>query len=201
MSEQPQLARMRSEMDTPDTDEALMLRYRDGDADAFAMLYNRHKGALYRYFMRQCQAPALAEELFQDVWLSLIHARERYTVQAKFTTYLFCLAHHRLIDYYRRQSHISAAAWDDGAGPAVEELPMDARQEPENQVHARAQVTRLLDLIRTLPKAQREAFLLREEAGMSLEDIAEVTGVDQETAKSRLRYAIARLRRGLRSEA
>ncbi len=201
MSEQPQLARMTSEMDTSDTDEALMLRYRDGNADAFTVLYNRHKGALYRYFMRQCQVSALAEELFQDVWLGLIHARERYTVQAKFTTYLFRMAHHRLIDYYRRQSRISVTAWDDGAGPTVEELPMDAHQEPENQVYARARVARLLDLMQTLPEAQREAFLLREEAGMSLEDIAEVTGVDRETAKSRLRYAIARLRRGLRGEA
>jgi len=200
MSEPPRLATVTSTMDVPDTDEVLMLRYRNGDLDAFAALYHRYKGALYRYFVRQCPTSALAEELFQDVWLSLIHARERYTVQAKFTTYLFRLAHHRLIDYYRRQSSASVTAWNDGTGPEVEELSVAAYQEPDNQVYIRTQIARLLDLIQALPEAQREAFLLREEAGMSITDIAETTGVERETAKSRLRYALARLRRGLRGE-
>ena len=87
-----------------DADETLMLRYRDGDADAFAALYARHKGALYRYLLRQCGQPALAEELFQDLWLKLIAARAGYTVQARFTTYLYRLAHNRLIDHYRASS-------------------------------------------------------------------------------------------------
>jgi RNA polymerase sigma-70 factor (ECF subfamily) len=200
MSEPPRLATVTSTMDVADTDEVLMLRYRDGDGEAFAVLYHRYKGALYRYFVRQCPTAALAEELFQDVWLNLVHARERYTVQAKFTTYLFRLAHHRLIDYYRRQSSASVIAWNDGAGPEVEELPVAAYQEPDNQLYIRTQVARLLDLIQALPEVQREAFLLREEAGMSIADIAETTGVDRETAKSRLRYALARIRRGLRGE-
>jgi len=177
-----------------------MVRYRDGDADAFAVLYQRHKGALYRYFVRQCGGEATAEELFQDVWLNVIRAREQYTVQAKFTTYLFHLAHHRLIDHYRRQSHGLGTAWDDGAGPAMEDLAVEPSEEPENRLHARRQVALLLDLVRALPEPQREAFLLREEAGMSVEEIADTIGVERETAKSRLRYAVARLRRGLRGE-
>lgn len=84
-----------------DADETLMLRYRDGEVAAFAPLYARHKGALYRYLLRQCGQPALAEELFQDVWLKLIAARAGYTVQARFATYLYRLAHNRLIDHYR----------------------------------------------------------------------------------------------------
>ena len=79
-----------------------MLCYRDGDAGAFDALYARHKGGLYRYLLRQCREPAAAEELFQDVWMNLIRARARYTVQAKFTTYLYRLAHNRLIDHYRK---------------------------------------------------------------------------------------------------
>ena len=194
-------------MDATDTDEALMLRYSTGDADAFAVLYDRHKGALYRYFLRQCPA-AVADELFQDVWMNLVRARERYTVQAKFTTYLFRLAHNRLIDYYRRQSNTNSWAdmtiWqNDQSGQAaaeqtVEDLPVESHQEPDNQAHIRSQVARLLELLPTLPAPQREAFLLREEGGLSLEEIAESTGVEKETAKSRLRYALARLRRGLR---
>jgi RNA polymerase sigma-70 factor (ECF subfamily) len=178
------------------SDEALMLRYCDGEAEAFAVLYERHKGPLYRYMLRHCGIAAVAEELFQEVWLSVVRAREHYVVQAKFSTYLYRVAHNRLIDYYRRQAGISAV-WEDGAGPAVEDVPLSRSEEPESQAHTRALVTRLMELIRVLPEVQREAFLLREEAGMSIEEIAEVTGVERETAKSRLRYALNRLRRGL----
>lgn len=181
-----------------------MLRYRDGDAEAFAVLYDRHKGALYRYFLRQCPTPAVTEELFQDVWLNLVRARERYTVQAKFTTYLFRLAHNRLIDYHRRQANVPLATWETGetwedeTEQTVQGIPLAPHHEPENQAHIRKQVARLLALIPQLPAPQREAFLLREEAGMSLDEIAEATGVGREAAKSRLRYALARLRQGLR---
>jgi RNA polymerase sigma-70 factor (ECF subfamily) len=117
-------------------------------------------------------------------------------VQAKFSTYLYRVAHNRLVDYYRRQS-TGSSAWEDGTGPAVEDVPLGSAEEPENHVHTRSQMIRLMELISELPDVQREAFLLREEAGMSIEEIAEATGVERETAKSRLRYALNRLRRGL----
>lgn len=196
VSAQLQPATLQSEMSQEVSDEALMLRYRDGEAEAFTVLYERHKGSLYRYMLRHCGIAAVAEELFQEVWFSVVRARGQYVVQAKFSTYLYRVAHNRLIDYYRRQAGISAV-WEDGAGPAVEDVPLSEAEEPENQAHARALVTRLIELIRMLPEVQREAFLLREEAGMSIEEIAEVTGVERETAKSRLRYALNRLRRGL----
>ena len=86
------------------TDEQLMEQYRDGNARAFDVLYERHKGGIYRYLLRQCNNAATAEELFQDVWMNLVRSRQRYTIQAKFTTYLYRMAHNRLIDYYRKSS-------------------------------------------------------------------------------------------------
>lgn len=191
-----QPATVPSEMNHAVPDETLMLRYRAGDTAAFALLYERHKGPLYRYLLRHCGLPTVAEELFQDVWLNIVRSREQYVVQAKFSTYLYRVAHHRLIDSYRRQRG-GPGRWDDGASPAVEDLPLGETDTPENQLHTRTLVTRLMELIRALPEVQREAFLLREEAGMSIEEIAMTTGVEHETAKSRLRYAINRLRRGL----
>src|SRR3989338_1153469 len=112
-------------MNKTQSDEELMLGYRNGDAAAFEVLYIRHKGALYRYLLRQCRVAVVAEELLQDVWLNLVRARERYEVKAKFTTYLFRLAPNRLIDYYRRQSTgLPAAYTDEGVleeGPDGEE--------------------------------------------------------------------------------
>lgn len=183
---------------TEATDEELMQRYRDGDARAFETLYARHKGPVYRYLLRQCGVAALAEELFQDVWMNLIKARARYEVRAKFTTWLYTLAHHRVIDHYRRQAAGVPISYDDDPDePLIEQVADSEVRQPDNEFERRRQAQQLLQLLAQLPEAQREAFLLREESGLSLEEIAAVTGVNAETAKSRLRYALAKLRQGL----
>ena len=179
-----------------DGDETLMLRYRDGDADAFARLYARHKGSLYRYLLRQCGQPAVAEELFQDVWLKLIAARAGYTVQAKFATWLYRIAHNRLVDHYRASARGLPLSCADDC-PEWAEIPAPEEVQPEVREDRRRQSERLLALLAELPEAQREAILLKEEAGLSLEEIAQATGTGRETVKSRLRYALARLRQGL----
>ena len=179
------------------SDEELMLLYRDGEAGAFDALYARHKGGLYRYFLRQCRNPALAEELFQDVWMNLTRARASYTVQAKFTTYLYRLAHNRLIDHYRKHSQYDVASFDDEDGPVLDSLADEHAQPPDAAYDARRQAAELLRLIGELPPPQREAFLLQQEGAMSVEEVAAATGVSRETAKSRLRYATAKLRQGM----
>ena len=186
-------------MDDAGSDEDLMRRYRAGDTHAFEVLYARHKGGLYRYFLRQCRIAAVAEELFQDVWMSLIRARERYEARAKFTTYLYHLAHNRLIDHYRRaKTGVPISYGDDPDEAKIDQVAEAEAREPENELDRRRQALRLLELLAALPEAQREAFLLREESGLSLEEIAEATGVNRETAKSRLRYALAKLRQGMK---
>ena len=174
-----------------------MERYRDGDAGAFDALYGRHKGGVFRYLARQCGNRGVAEELFQDVWMNLIRARAGYTVQAKFTTYLYRLAHNRLIDHYRAQSGNVPASFDDEAGPSLDEVAGARNDDPAVGADARQQAQRLLQLIENLPAAQRETFLLQQESDMSIEEIAQATGVNRETTKSRLRYAVATLREGM----
>jgi RNA polymerase sigma-70 factor, ECF subfamily len=179
------------------SDEALMVAYREGDAGAFQLLYGRHRNGLYRFLLRQCGAAAIAEELFQDVWLNLIRARSRYAPEARFATYLYRIAHNRLIDHFRRVSHRPQTQGNDDETDLVAELPADCRQQPEARVESRARIERFMALLQSLPEAQREAFVMHEEAGLSVEEIARATGVNSETAKSRLRYALAKLRRGL----
>ena len=179
----------------PASDEELMLAYRDGDVVAFDDLYRRHKGPLYRYLVRQCRDAAAAEELFQDIWLNLVRARATYTVSARFTTYLYRLAHNRLIDHYRRRAPAALVSFDDDE--SVPEVAGGRQGEPHVSYEAKAQAERVLQVLESLPAAQREAFVLQHEAGMSIEDIAEATGVTRETAKSRLRYAMTKLREGM----
>lgn len=174
------------------SDETLMLEYAQGDAAAFETLYRRHKDAMYRYLLRQCQNTAIAEELFQDIWLRIVNARQNYSVKASFRTWLYQIAHNRLIDYYRRQNTRKLESYLDNT--VLENTASTEVSDPQRIINGQQQATQLLELIADLPEAQRQAFLLKEEAGMTLEEIAAATGAKSETVKSRLRYAFNRLR-------
>jgi len=172
-----------------------MLAYAAGDIAAFDALYARHKGGVYRYLLRQCRQSGVADELFQDVWLNLIRARSSYAPTAKFTTWLYRLAHNRLIDHYRASGHLTLVSADDEAHEdAIAALPGARSDDPRVRAENRELGERLRAAVAALPPAQREAFLLQQEGGLSLAEIAAVTGVGTETVKSRLRYALAKLR-------
>ena len=188
-------------MERVDQDAELMLRYAGGDVGAFERLYARHKGPLYRYLLRQVRDPAVASDLFQEVWSRIVAVRNRYEIRAKFATFLFQVAHHCTIDHYRRRRTLPGEeSFGDGSSPEVEpESPEHER--PDRIAERREQQSALLAAIAALPAEQREAFLLREEAGLDVEEIARVTGVGSETAKSRVRYAIRKLRQTLAERA
>ena len=171
-----------------------MLAYRDGNAGAFETLYARHRGGLYRFVLRQCRDRALADELFQDVWMKLIAARARYAPSAKFSTFLYQVARNRIIDHFRA---LGRNLEDPPDGDEAPDPPAPKHSQPERLLERRETAARLLTAVESLPPPQREAFLLHEEGELTLEQIAEVTGVGRETAKSRLRYALARLREQL----
>lgn len=181
----------------PRSDEGLMLAYRDGDAAAFDLLYARHRSRLYRYLVHQCGNAGVADELYQDIWLRVVDARTGYVASAKFTTWLFRIAHHRLIDHYRRHARDQARLWESGDG-TVDDFPAPAEATPPRQVERLQIRERLAAALAELPAPQREAFLLAEEGGMSVDDIAHATGTGRETAKSRLRYALGKLRHALK---
>lgn len=183
------------------TDEALMLAYRGGEAAAFAALYARWRGPLYRYFLRQCGHAGQADELFQDVFLRVIGAAAGYEASAKFTTWLFRIAHNRLVDHWRKSGREPVdpiASADDGDDGAFDP-PAPEGAAPERQAEQRQLGQALLAALNELPEVQREAFLLAEEGGLTLEEIATISGVGRETIKSRLRYATGKLRHKLES--
>jgi RNA polymerase sigma-70 factor (ECF subfamily) len=186
--------------DDADADEALMLAYRDGEAGAFDILYTRHKGAVYRYLRRHAQEHA--DELAQDVWMRVINARAGYDVRARFTTWLYTIAHNRLMDHFRARGRdgerllVHPAGADEDADALLEAQP-HPDPPPERLLERREAAARILAALDALPDAQREAFVLQQEGGLSVEEIAQATGVNRETAKSRLRYALGKLRTAL----
>lgn len=171
------------------TDETLMTAYAAGDADAFDMLYDRHKGAVFRYFTRQL-TESDAHDCFQTLWLNIIRHRSRYEPSAAFRHYLFTVAHNVLMDHHRKSIRSVSVDVDPDTEPAHGGRP-DADHEREEVL------ARLHAEVRALPAPQREVWLLRQESDLSLKEIAEVTGVAEEAAKSRLRYARDKLRQGM----
>jgi RNA polymerase sigma factor (sigma-70 family) len=172
------------------TDEELMLAYGAGEVSAFEELYGRHRGPLFRFMARQVREHGTAEELFQDVWHKVVGARTRYQPTAKFSTWLYQIAHNRLTDHWRAQSY---------RPPIPEDAMERAEREPdpttpERQLSAFEERRRLQMALEELPPDQREAVALRLEQDLSLDEIGAITGVGRETVKSRLRYAMDKLR-------
>ena len=184
---------------TPDaeSDEALMLAYAGGSSAAFDRLYARHRGGTYRYLLRHTGNAASAQEMHQDVWLKVVRARDGYTPDARFTTWLYTIARHRLVDHWRSQRGILfTSLQDEGADNALDDLGMDdgSGMDPLSMTIDAQCGRRLVEALAGVPPAQRDAFLLHVEGGLSLPEIAALTSTSAETVKSRLRYAYKRLR-------
>lgn len=188
-----------------DTDEALMLNYGKGSKAAFATLYERHKGPLYRYVCRQLGAKhqSKAQELFQEVWLRVIDNRTRYKVEAKFSTWLYRIAHNLLIDEQRkltaRGEHLVLV--DDEQGES-DHIPIASNQgNQENTLHNKYLQQAIKHCVELLVPQQREAFLLRHEAGFEPAQVCDIVEAKPETVKTRLRYAMSQLRECLERKA
>ncbi|MDQ3268965.1 MAG: RNA polymerase sigma factor [Pseudomonadota bacterium] len=175
-------------------DERLMRAWAAGETGAFETLYARHRGPLYRFLLRQLRNQSLAEEFFQDVWQRVIAAHVEWKPDAAFSTWLFRIAHNRLNDHWRAQKHRPSAPVDGEERIARVADPAT----PERELSEFEQRRRLQRALDELPQEQREVVLLRLEQELSLEQIGAITGVGRETVKSRLRYAMDKLRGGLK---
>ena len=180
-------------MDQPvagSTDDALMLAWAAGDAGAFEVLYARHRGPLFHFLLGQLRDRPLAEEIYQDVWQRVIAARAGWRPDAAFATWLYRIAHNRLNDHWRAQRHRPPAPVDADLRTAALADPDD----PEGLASREETRARLQEALAELPEDQREAVLLRLQQELSLDEIGRITGVGRETVKSRLRYALDKLR-------
>ena len=155
---------------------------------AFEQLYQRYRAPLYRYVLRQVREPATANDLFQEIWEKIIKARRQYRPSAPFRAWLFRIAHNRVVDHYRRTRENSGIPVDSLAGDM---------QGPESRLEAEHRASQLARAVAGLPSEQREVVLLRLESGLGIQAIAEICGIGAETAKSRLRYAVDKLKQRL----
>jgi RNA polymerase sigma-70 factor (ECF subfamily) len=171
-----------------DSDEQLMLDYQAGDVSAFEALYRKHKGPLYRYFVRQLHDQQLAEDLYQDTWGKVINAAAQYQLTAKFTTWLYKIAHNLLIDHVRAVKPLDKVTAL-GENQTMDSFEADNLASPEPQLQQQQQVDMMKSCIAKLPPVQKEAFLLNIEMGMTAAMISDIANVTLEATKSRIRYA------------
>lgn len=192
-------ARVPAAPHSEDADETLMLRYAGGDMGAFDTLYERHELSVWRFVFRSVKVQAVADDLLQDVWFAVARSAGSYEARAKFRTWLFTLAHNRLVDHVRTaKNHTSLDAGDEDERRLADTLVADSGYGPVRQLQSREQAAALIAAVEQLPVEQRVAFLLQAEGDLSVQEIAEATGVHFETAKSRLRYARSSLRQHLK---
>jgi RNA polymerase sigma factor (sigma-70 family) len=178
------------------SDEQLMLDWVAGEAGAFEQLYSRHRTRLYRFLLRHVRDNALADEFFQDIWQKVIGARAGWVPDAPFGTWLYRIAHNRLGDHWRASKYRPPAP-EDADERALRIPDPDTPERNLSEFEQRRRLQRALD---ELPPEQREVVLLRLEQELTLEEIGAITGVGRETVKSRLRYAMDKLRAGLGTE-
>jgi RNA polymerase sigma-70 factor (ECF subfamily) len=172
------------------SDETLMLAYAAGQVVAFERLYARHRGRLYHFLLRQLRNGALADDVFQDIWQRVIAAREDWTPEASFASWLYRIAHNRLADHWRALQYRPPAP--ENADERTARIPdPDTPERTLSEFEQRRTIQLALD---ELPEEQREVILLRLEQELTLEEIGAITGVGRETVKSRLRYAMDKLR-------
>ena len=183
------------------TDGELMRKFCAGDEKSFHVLYLRHEKPLYRYIRRMLGLGLVAQvdEVFQDTWMRLVDARDSWQVRedASFKTWLFTLAHHRAVDILRKSGREVSVdeGWMDDDGVEPWQLwPASSAEQPEQKAFWHSAGKQLLNCLDGLPALQRAAFLLQHDDGLSLEEIALVVNVEFETVKSRLRYALSKLR-------
>ncbi|MET0793420.1 MAG: RNA polymerase sigma factor [Polyangiaceae bacterium] len=186
------------------TDEMLMVRYQRGERKAFAELVRRHNRPIYNFVLRQLRVPSIAEDVTQDVFMRLVQNAAEFKHEARFLTWLYTIARNLCIDQLRKLSHRRHASLDqptaDGSeGRTLGESVPDPKPQANAERNALSSEVRssIVRAIESLPDDQREVFLLREVASLPFRDIAEITGVGENTVKSRMRYALDRLKEAL----
>ena len=183
-------------------DEALMLRYQQGDRAAFAALVRRHQSPLFNFALRQVRTPELAQDIVQETFVRVVQKATDFKHEARFTTWVYTITRNLCIDHLRKgalRKHpsLDESRGEEGEGPTLGEQTADPRASVEREATGTELKARILRAVDKLPDDQREVFLMREVSNLPFKEIADITGVPENTVKSRMRYALERLQEAL----
>ena len=180
-----------------------MLCYANGNSQAFAVLLRRYEKKILNFIFRSVGHRERAEELTQDVFMRVIRSAKKYKPTAKFTTWLYTIARNICIDESRRQARKKTLSLDDSISKNADSKTfldqiIDTKATAGAASLARARfIERLRLALLKLPIEQRQVFVLRHYNGLKFREIAELSGVSDNTVKSRMRYALQALQHNL----
>jgi RNA polymerase sigma-70 factor (ECF subfamily) len=191
--------------DTHDvSDEVLMMQFQAGDRRAFAVLVRRHKTPIYNFILRQVRSRTTAEDLTQDVFVRVVQSAATFKHEARFSTWVYSIGRNLCIDHLRKMSlrrhpSLNQPSGKDADGPSLGDRVAD--EHPSASADRRAVSSdigeRIIAAVEDLNPEQREVFLLRQLGKVPFKDIAKMTGVPENTVKSRMRYALEKLQEAL----
>ena len=167
-----------------------MRRVGRGDRQAFAELFDRHHAAVVRFAARMVGDAARAEELAQDIFVSLYRAAPRYRPTARFTTWLYRVATHHCLNELRTPARRAAPA---SGGSLLAALPADPAHGPEAAAEGQALAQVVRSALAELPDRERAAFTLCRFEGLSYRDIAEALEATEPAVKSLVHRATVAL--------
>jgi len=188
------------------TDEALMMAYQRGDKQAFTLLVRRHQSALFHFTVRQIGTPGVAEEVVQEAFVRVVQNAADFKHEARFTTWVYTIVRNLCIDHLRKRALRKHPSLDqpvkskdgaEGDGPSLGERTEDPNASVEREATGKELAVKIAAAVEALPDDQREVFLLREASNLPFKEIADITGVPENTVKSRMRYALERLQQAL----
>ena len=188
---------------TDPTDESLMIRFQSGDRAAFTVLVRRHQGPLFNFALRYLRSSPVAEEVVQDAFVRVVQNAAEFKHEARFSTWLYTIARNLCIDQTRKRALRRHPSLDEpkkaeeGDGPTLGEQTADGKASVERAVVSLEIRERVASAIDALPEEQREVFLMREVSNLPFKEIAEIVGASENTVKSRMRYALDRLKDAL----
>jgi RNA polymerase sigma-70 factor (ECF subfamily) len=182
-----------------------MTAYQAGDVASFEALMVRYERPLWAFVRRFVGEGALAEDLLQETFLRVVRGARDWKPDARVSTWLYTIARNLCTDHARRAVHRRALSLDaparpsgdDGSGPVLADRVASKAAGAERQTLDRELRAHIDEAIGALPVDQREVFLMREMMDLSFADIAQAVGASEPTVKSRMRYALEKLREAL----
>ncbi len=178
------------------SDQELINQFQNGNQQGIEVLINRHKNKVYTYILILVKDSALAEDIFQDTFIKIVHSLSsgRYKDNGKFLSWTIRIAHNLTIDHFRKIKQNSEIS-----GESYENFILNSRKYSLGNVEdmlIKEQIRKdVRSLVDELPSEQKEVILLRHYGGLSFKDIAEQTDVSINTALGRMRYALINLRK------
>lgn len=191
----------------PCSDEALMLRCKEGDTEAFGLLVAKYKAPITRYANYLLADPDQAEDVAQETFLRILRAAKRYEPRARFTTWLYRIAANLCYDELRRRARHPFMSLDEeivcGDEEEAEtirryEIIEDPKGSPPDQALQEQEMTRTMErAIKDLSGSHRQVIHKRMVEELSYAQIAEELDTSEGTVKSRMHYATRKLREDL----